>query len=57
MSDEHGIGRCRWVIPEGYIPPDSQGAGPELTSHEAFWFLNAGVSGGLLRITFFFEDR
>jgi hypothetical protein len=31
------LGRKRWAIPEGYIPAESHGPSPEMTSHEAVW--------------------
>ncbi len=36
------IGRFVWVIPEGYIPSESHGPQPAMTSHETACLLNAG---------------
>jgi hypothetical protein len=38
---EAGIGAKVWVIPEGYIPPDSHGPQPQMLSHETVCLLNA----------------
>ena len=54
---EEEIGSTRWVIPEGYIPRESHGPAPELTSHEAFCVLNAGGRTAHLRVTIFHADR
>jgi len=52
------IGRKRWVIPEGYIPPGSMvNADRALLSHEAACLLNAGDADARVRITLFFTDR
>ncbi|MBV8142808.1 MAG: sensory rhodopsin transducer [Verrucomicrobia bacterium] len=55
MSDT--IGRLRWVIPEGYIPPKSHGPAPEFTSHEAFCVLNTNFEDAHLNVTIFYADR
>lgn len=52
------LGRKRWVIPEGYIPPESMiNANRALLSHEAACLLNAGDADAHVRITLFFTDR
>ena len=52
------IGRTRWVIPEGYIPPGSMvNADHALMSHEAACLLNAGGAEAHVEITLFFTDR
>jgi hypothetical protein len=51
------IGKRRWAIPEGYIPPYSHGPGPELESHEAACLLNASDLEAHVEITVFFTDR
>jgi hypothetical protein len=51
------IGRTRWAIAEGYIPGDSTGPKPEMTSHETLCFLNTGDQDAGVEITIFFEDR
>nr|WP_166174785.1 sensory rhodopsin transducer [Altererythrobacter segetis] len=56
MTD--AIGRKRWVIPEGFIPPQSMiNANRALLSHEAACLLNAGDKEAHVRITLFFTDR
>jgi hypothetical protein len=51
------IGRKRWAIPEGYIPGQSHGPAPEMTSHEACCILNPSDKTAHIAITIFFEDR
>ncbi len=51
------IGRRRWAIAEGYIPGESHGAGPEMTSHEALCILNSGERDAHIEVTIFYEDR
>ena len=58
MSDEQSaIGRRRWAIAEGYIPPQSTGPAPQMTSHETACILNAGHQDAQIEITIFFADR
>lgn len=52
-----GIGRRIWAIAEGYIPAQSNGPAPEMTSHETACILNAGDDDAHIRITLYFEDR
>ncbi|KAA8787197.1 hypothetical protein ABIE27_005739 [Paenibacillus sp. 4624] len=47
-------GHTYWVIPDGYIPPDSSGS---LESHESICVLNTGSEDATLDITIYFEDR
>jgi hypothetical protein len=51
------IGKCRWAIAEGYIPPASTGGGRALISHETACLLNAGDADAHVSITLFFKDR
>lgn len=51
------IGRTRWAIAEGYIPPGSTGPAPTMTSHETACLLNAGDADAHVAITIFFRDR
>jgi hypothetical protein len=51
------IGKTRWAIAEGYIPPGSTGDTRELVSHEAACILNAGDTEARIAITVFFKDR
>lgn len=53
-----GLGKTRWLIAEGYLPP--LGPHPEdraLRSHEAACILNTGDEDAELTITLFFTDR
>ncbi|WP_068504962.1 sensory rhodopsin transducer [Paenibacillus kribbensis] len=47
-------GSLFWVIPDGYIPPESRG---ELLSHESICVLNCGNRAAKLSIDIYFEDR
>jgi hypothetical protein len=47
-------GATLWVIPDGYIPPDSSGS---LESHESICVLNCSDKDANLLITVYFEDR
>ncbi|MGH7258177.1 MAG: sensory rhodopsin transducer [Nitrospiraceae bacterium] len=51
------IGRKRWAIAEGYIPPTSTGPAPQMTSHETVCMLNASMQDAHVRITIFYADR
>jgi hypothetical protein len=51
------MGHRRWAIPEGYIPSESHGPEPEMTSHETACILNAGDRDAHLRVMVYFEDR
>jgi hypothetical protein len=51
------IGRKRWAIPEGYIPENSHGPEPEMTSHEAFCVLNLSDQEAHVQVWVFFSDR
>ncbi|GGE28620.1 hypothetical protein GCM10007276_02210 [Agaricicola taiwanensis] len=51
------IGKTRWAIAEGYIPSESTGPAPALTSHETMCFLNASDQDAQITITIFYEDR
>jgi hypothetical protein len=52
-----GIGRRRWAIADGYIPRESTGPAPEMTSHETACFLNASDEDARVTITVFYADR
>jgi hypothetical protein len=54
---QHGIGVKEWVIAEGYIPSESHGPQPEMTSHETVCVLNAGDRDAHLEITIYYADR
>ena len=51
------IGKRKWAIPEGYIPPDDQTKSRELVSHEACCILNAGDGDAHVEMMIFFSDR
>lgn len=51
------MGRTRWAIPEGYIPPRSTGPEPQMTSHETACILNVSDRPAHVEITVFFTDR
>jgi hypothetical protein len=51
------IGRRRWVIAEGYIPPSSTSRTRQLTSHETACVLNANDRDARVEITIFYADR
>jgi hypothetical protein len=51
------IGATTWVIADGYIPPDSSGPEPAMTSHDSACILNAGDEDATVEITLFFTDR
>ncbi len=52
-----GIGRTRWALAEGYIPRDSHGPAPQMTSHETVCLLNTSSQDALVLITIYFADR
>ncbi|PYE43826.1 hypothetical protein HUB98_20700 [Paenibacillus barcinonensis] len=54
ISPSSSHGHTYWVIPDGYIPPDSCGT---LESHESICVLNTGGADAALEITIYFEDR
>jgi hypothetical protein len=51
------IGRTRWAIAEGYIPPYGHGHEPEFTSHETACLLNVSDQDAQVVITIVFTDR
>ncbi|WP_174627518.1 sensory rhodopsin transducer, partial [Candidatus Methylobacter favarea] len=51
------IGHKRWVIADGYIPPDSTGSSRELVSHEAMCILNCNAQNAHVEVTLYFSDR
>jgi hypothetical protein len=55
--DDEGIGRRTWAIAEGWIPAESTGPEPQMTSHETACILNAGARDAHVEITLFFTDR
>jgi hypothetical protein len=53
----NAIGKRRWAIAEGYIPPDATAKPRALVSHEAACILNAGDADAHVRITLYFSDE
>ena len=51
------MGRTRWAIAEGYIPPYSHGPEPQFTSHETACLLNSSDQDAHVAITIFYSDR
>lgn len=51
------MGKRRWAIAEGYIPPGSTGPEPTMTSHETVCILNCSDRNADVEITVFFADR
>ena len=51
------IGYKTWAIAEGYIPSESTGPAPAMTSHETACILNAGDADAHIRIMMYFTDR
>jgi hypothetical protein len=51
------LGQKVWVIPERYIPGDSSGPAPAMTSHETACILNAGDTLAEIEITLYFANR
>lgn len=51
------LGKKRWAIAEGYIPPESHGPAPQMTSHETVCLLNTGGTAAHVEITLYFAGR
>jgi len=51
------IGKKRWAIAEGYIPPDDPNKPREFISHEAACLLNANDTDAHVKIMVYFSDR
>jgi hypothetical protein len=51
------IGKKRWAIPEGWLPPRDAPTTRALESHETACLLNAGDRDAQVAITVFFGDR
>ena len=52
------LGQTLWVIPEGYIPPDSEEQkGSRFVSHEAACLLNANDRDAHVAITLYFVEK
>jgi len=57
MKNGSALGRQTWVIAEGYIPSDSTGPAPQMTSHETACLLNTGGRDANVEITIFYANR
>lgn len=51
------IGSQIWAIAEGYIPSQSTGPSPQMTSHETACLLNTTGTTAHVEITLYFTDR
>ena len=51
------IGAKKWVIAEGYIPKESHGPEPQMTSHETVCLLNCSDKDAHVEITIYYKDR
>jgi hypothetical protein len=51
------IGRRRWAIAGGRVPPHGTGAEPAFTGRETLCLLNAGDEMANVRVTFLYVDR
>src|SRR5436305_12616204 len=56
MSNEP-IGATVWAIAEGYIPSQSNGSAPQMTSHETACILNTSDREAHVEITIYYADR
>lgn len=48
------IGSTTWVVADGYIPPESTGPAPEMTSHDSVCIVNAGAKDATVEVFVFF---
>ncbi len=53
----NAIGAREWVIAEGYIPGQSHGPQPQMTSHETVCILNCSDQDARVEITIYYSDR
>ena len=51
------VGVKVWVIAEGYIPAESTGPSPQMTSHETVCLLNSSDREAHVEITVYYSDR
>ena len=51
------IGHKIWAIAEGYIPAESTGPAPQMTSHETACILNASEEDAHVNFTIYFKDK
>lgn len=57
MMTNDALGATRWAIAEGYIPSESRGPEPAMTSHETACLLNTSDRDADVGITIYFADR
>lgn len=57
MDTATAIGATTWVVADGYIPPDSTGPAPAMTSHDSICMLNAGPADATVDVLVYFTDR
>ncbi|WP_028921682.1 sensory rhodopsin transducer [Pseudonocardia acaciae] len=51
------IGRNRWVIADGWIPPTSTGPEPDMLSHDSVCMLNPNDADAAVELLVYFTDR
>jgi hypothetical protein len=51
------VGTTTWVIADGYIPPQSTGPEPAMTSHDSACILNAGDVDAHVELFLYYVDR
>ena len=54
---EKPVGVREWVIAEGYIPSESHGPQPQMTSHETVCILNSSDQDAHIEITIYYSNR
>ena len=54
---DYTIGKHQWAIAEGYIPSQSTGPEPDMTSHETACILNANNEDAEVKIHIYFDDK
>jgi len=57
VTSAAAIGATTWVVADGYIPPQSTGPAPAMTSHDSVCLLNAGSANADVEIVVYFTDR
>lgn len=53
----NAIGKQIWAIAEGYIPGESRGPAPQMSSHETACILNTADREAHIEITIFYRER
>lgn len=51
------IGKTKWAIAEGYIPPDDSSKDDTMISHEAACILNANDKDAHISVMIYYKDR